>query len=479
MNDSDGQERQNEEARRRLRGPPGFRAHLMGIGGVGMAALARLLAARGARVSGCDAAQNDLSRALERDGVRVHAGHDPAHVADGVDAVIRSAAVPADHPEALAAEARGLPVLTRGAVLPALLEGRFSVAVGGTHGKTTTTAMIAQIARRAGRRPAFAIGGAVDALGGVAADEGGPLIVEADESDGTLRLYEPDVAVVTNVDFDHMERFAGMDELAGVFRRFARQARRRVIYGADNDRARAVCADLPNAVGFGFGPAAALRASDRRARGLSQTFEVEWDGRPLGRVSLPVPGEHNALNALAAMAAAAELGVAPEVSRDALDGFHPARRRLECVVDGSVRVFSDYAHHPAEIRALIASLRDLPRRRLVAVFQPHRYTRTRALGAEFPAAFDGVDELVLAPVYAASEAPVEGGRAEDLLRRFGTPPRVPVTLAPDLRAAWDRIRARIGEGDVLLVIGAGDVERIASWAAAWAAGAGGLQPPNP
>lgn len=461
------QETQYRSALRLLAGAPGA-VHLMGAGGVGVAGLARLLQARGWMVTGCDATGGRVADWLVCRGIPVASGHDPAHVRDpAVNWLIRTAAVRPDHPEVAAAEARGLPVNLRGTVLPALLAQGASIAVAGTHGKTTTSAMIAHILRAEGLNPAFCIGGEVEALGGVAAAGAGEwTVAEADESDGTLAWYAPAVAVINNVEFDHMEHFSGVEEFFAVFERFARQARRRLIYGGDDAGAVRAAASVPDAVAFGFGPEADLRAADWCAAGFGQTFTLWIDGAPACPVNLPVPGRFNALNALAAIAAAREAGVAPVAAARHLAGFQPARRRMEKFFEGrGLAVYSDYAHHPSEIRALLSAVRTLPHARVWVVFQPHRYTRTLALGRDFPPAFGGVHEVVLVPVYAASEDPLVGGTSGDLLEHFRAAGMDRVRLADSLAAAWNRVRPQLQPGDLLLVVGAGDVEDVARMAA--------------
>jgi len=457
------------EARALLaRGPAAV--HFAGVGGVGMAGLARLLAARGFAVSGCDAAASRITDWLVQQGVGVQFGHNAAHITLDLAWLVRTPAVAADAPEIQAAQARGLPVLARGVVLPALLQTfPLSIAVAGTHGKTTTTAMIAQLLQANGCAPAFAIGGEVGSLGGVAGAGAGRLVVaEADESDGTLALYTPDIAVVTNIEFDHMEHFGGEPELVGCFQRFIRQARC-VIYGADDPRAAALGR---GGISFGFAEHADFRATNVELFPRAGTFDVLRRGVKLTRLQLPVPGRHNILNALAACAAVdavlrrdAPAHPAGAACCQALDSFCPARRRFEVVSEaGGILVISDYAHHPTEVRALVAAARGLGRRRLVAVFQPHRYTRTLALGADFPGAFAGVDEVVLAPVYAASEAPLAGGTSHDLARHFAQSGVPRLREVESLDAAWNYLRETLRAGDALLVVGAGDVEKIAFWA---------------
>jgi len=450
----------------------GAAVHLMGVGGVGMAGLAFLLKARGFHVNGCDLASDTAVVCwLAEHGVTVQSGHHPSHLDGSMTALIRSAAVPATHPEVVAAQAAGIPVFARGEVLPALLAGQASVAIGGTHGKTTTATFITCLLKTAGRDPSWCIGGESERLGGVAGQgRGGCLVVEADESDGTLALYRPDIAVITNIEFDHMEHFTDVAAFERCFCTFADGAQRRVIACADDPRAYKLLKAHPRALFYGFSEAAVVRGEMRDAAGGGVSFTVWWQGRRMGEVVLAVPGRHNVLNALAAVAVGLEMGLDFSVIQSALAEVRLPRRRFELVAEWrGVRVVSDYAHHPSEIAALVAAARTRPARRL-AVFQPHRYTRTRALGADFPLSFRGVDEVVLVPVYAASEAPLAGGSVWDLYAHFRAAQiagdrRVPLCrVAGSLRQAWEYACRWLKPGSELLVVGAGSVEQLACWA---------------
>ena len=373
--------------------------HLVGICGIGMAGLAVLLAKRGFRVTGCDAALNSLADWLRVRGIDVKAGHGPAHLDSDLVGIIRSAAVPETTPELLAATARRLPVFRRGEVLPALLEGYFSIAVAGTHGKTTTTAFITQLLRAGGHDPAFCIGGEVSALGGVAAaGRSGILVVEADESDGTLVHYAPDIAVVTNIEFDHMEHFADVQAFENCFQTFIGRARQRVVYGADDLRAVRLCGSAPHRRGFGLGEQSEVKAVRVNLGQTGSKFILVRNGKEEGELQVSAPGAHNVLNALAATTVALDYGVSFEDIRKGLAAVQLPHRRFEKVVDRrEVTVISDYAHHPSEVAAFVRAAHRLNFRRCRAIFQPHRYTRTLALGANFPPAFQGLDEVVLAP----------------------------------------------------------------------------------
>ena len=271
--------------------------------------------------------------------------------------------------------------------------------------------------------------------------------------------------MITNIEYDHMEHFRDEETLAGCFRAFAANAGRCVIFCADDPRACAICGNHPKGISYGFSARSDFRGADIEETASSVSVSVAFKGRGLGQLVLPVPGRHNALNAMAACAAAMELGVSFERVREGLGRFAHARRRFERVVDrGGRLVISDYAHHPTEIRALVQTALRLGKKRVIGVFQPHRYTRTLALGCDFPPAFQGLSELVLVPVYEASESPLAGGTSEDLLRHFMSFGKVPARYIPSLGEAWEYLKAAVEKDDLLLVVGAGDVEKIAEWA---------------
>ncbi len=453
----------------RIIGKSSGHIHLVGACGVGMAGLGILLNAEGFRVTGCDCSPGLLAERLAKHGIDVVSGHDPAHLTDSVICAVRSSAVPLSSPELCAAASRSIPVIKRGEMLAALLAGRPSVGIAGTHGKTTTAAFIAQILKDCGLSPGLVIGGEVDRLGGGAAAGGSVVAFEADESDGTLALYAPELAVITNVEADHLENFRDLQELMDCFRSFARATRKKLLYCSDQATLCSLCADLSTAVSWGFEEGAFYRGRELEISALASAFALSRGGEQLGILHVPVPGRHNALNALAAAAVALEMDIPFSSVRAAVAQLALPRRRFEQVlVSEDLLVVSDYAHHPTEISALVATARGYGRRRILAMFQPHRYSRTLAMGPEFPGAFDGVDKLVLVPVYAASELPTEGGAAADLyvhFRRSTTGPGC-TALASSLRAAWEGLRRDLAPGDILLVAGAGDIEQVAQWAKA-------------
>jgi UDP-N-acetylmuramate--alanine ligase len=422
---------------------PNLRIHMVGIGGVGMAGLARLLQQKGHQVTGSELTPSSLTDWLQGVGVAITFGHDPALVHPELDLVIRTTAAPLDHPECTQAAELAIPLVRRGEALPALLHDTTLIAVTGTHGKTSTTAMITHIFRMHDLPAGHFVGGESAQLGSVA-DLNEIMVVEADESDGTLVNYHPDILVITNIEFDHMEHFADEQEMLAVFTQAVQQSKT-VVYCARDKQATALCKDLPHAIPYAGGEI------DFEAAAHSSQFTYGGKKHRLG-----VPGFHNALNALGAFAVAERC----EVMAPSLEQFAAVDRRYQLIAESAtLTVISDYAHHPTEIRAVLEMAQALPRKRIMAIYQPHRYTRTKMLGDQFPAAFADVDLLILAPVYAASEAPMEGGTSADLAARIPG-----CLLANSLEHAWELAQENLTPNDALLILGAGDVVKIAAWA---------------
>jgi len=452
--------RQSEQARRLLDLPRG-RVHFVGAGGVGMAGLAFLLHRRGLRVDGCDREESKFTAWLQRQGIPVHAGHEASHVA-GKDWLVRTGAVSDSHPEVRAAAEHGVPVLLRGCVVGALSRSSRMVAVTGSHGKSTTASMLFQILHAAGVRCGY-LGGGWDrrAEGPAAADEDGDelLVVEADESDGTLVTYRPAVGVLTNMEFDHLPAYGSRRAMEEVLRTFAARCSEVFICNADDAAACGAARQARTVLTFGLGRNAAVSGRLLKEYPACE-LEVFRKGTRFGRLRLPVGGSWNAQNALAALAAALHLGVEFDAAAEALSSFLPVGRRFDHWRTASgVEVVSDYAHHPTEIRHVLAQVRARFPGTVRVVFQPHRYSRTRDLKEEFARVLSAVDHLILTPVFAASEPPLEGGRSRDLaeaLRRRGRE----VEVVDDLAEAWSRVRGRLRPGDVLLILGAGDIEKL-------------------
>ncbi len=445
------------------------RVHLVGIGGVGMAGIARILLERGVPVSGSDTADSPTVQALRALGATVHVGHEAGHV-EGADALVVTSAARDTNPELVEARRRGLPVLHRSQALAALLRGRRAVAVAGTHGKTTTTSMLTVALRRAGADPSFAIGGELTEGGDSAHEGAGDVFVaEADESDGSFLLYEPTVAVVTNVEPDHLDHYGTADAVTAAFDAFAE----RVVVGgvlvacaddpgsarlADAVRARRGAAAVRT---YGTAPGADVRVVGLDATGPGARFGLRAEGAPPVELTLRVPGAHNALNAAAAWAAGTWLGHDAQLLAEGLAGFGGARRRFETKgVAAGVRVLDDYAHHPSEVTAVLRAVRGVSGEgRVLAVFQPHLYSRTRIFAADFGRALGLADEVVVLDVYGAREDPEPGVSGELVTRSVPLPPER-VTFEPDRDAAVRWLAERAAPGDVVLTLGAGDVTRL-------------------
>jgi len=449
--------------------------HLVGVGGVGMSGIARVLLARGLRVSGSDAKDVPVLAALRALGGRVAPGFDPARL-EGAGTVVASSAIRADNPELVAARARGLRVLHRSQGLQALMADRRAVAVAGTNGKTTTTSMLVVALQHAGWDPSFAVGGELTGAGTNAHDGTGELFVaEADESDASFLVYAPELSVVTNVQPDHLDHYGDARAVERAFAAFARRVRPGgVLVVCADDPGAARLADAvaragerepgswPRVVTYGLSEGADVRLEGLAPVGGSISFSLVDAGRREGAVHLAVPGVHNALDAAAAYTAATRLGVDPRTAVAGLERFTGTRRRFEDRgrADG-VRVYDDYAHNPAKVAAAVATGRQVAGEgRLVAVFQPHLYSRTLDFAAEFGTALGGADEVVVMDVYAAREDPVPGVTGGLVARAVPLPPER-VAYVPSWGDVARETARRARPGDLVLTIGAGDVTMVA------------------
>lgn len=436
--------------------------HLIGMGGTGLSAIARVLLQQGYRVSGCDRQNGEALQALAALGATVHVGHHPAHVED-VDAVLVSSAVAEGSPEVQAARARGVPVLKRRAFLSAWLAPRAVVAVAGTHGKTTTTGMVVHLWRSAGRRPGYIVGAPVCRWGNADAGEEQAFVIEADEYDYTFWGLEPRVGVITNVEWDHVDCFPAREAYLEAFATFARQVREAVVACADDPGAMdAVAQARVPMVTYGMRPTARWRARVLDvAPGGGVSFQVLRAEQPLGEpVSLAVPGYHNVLNALAALATVEAMGEDPAPLVNNLATYEGAGRRFQRkgTVAG-VTVVDDYAHHPTETRATLAAARlAFPGRRLWAVFQPHTYTRTRALLDQWRTAFTDADSVVVMDIYPAREHDTLGLTGEVVAAALEHPC---VLFGGDVAATVALLMSQVQPGDVVLTLGAGTSTQVA------------------
>ena len=443
------------------------RIHFIGIGGIGMSGIAEVLCNLGFVVSGSDLKKSKNTDRLEAMGMKISEGHVAENVGDA-QVVVYSSAVRPDNPEVVLAKEKGIPVIPRAEMLAELMTLKpYAVAISGTHGKTSTTSMVATVLGHAGVDPTTVVGGVVDTLGSNAKlGDSEWFVTEADESDRSFLMLYPTIAVVTNIDKEHMESYKGMDDVVQCFTDFVNKV---PFFGAA-----IICLDDPNVqliipnikrrrVTYGMTAQADISAHDIRYNDtFGSTFAVWRGAEILGDISLPVPGKHNVYNALAATAVALELEVPFEKIAEAFAGFKNADRRFQFKgEEKGVTVVDDYGHHPTEILATLAAAKNSSGgRRTVVVFQPHRYTRTQELMDEFALAFNNADVLYVLDIYAASETPIEGITAEvltDNIRKYG---HKNATYIGDVETAAEKVSATLQAGDLVITLGAGSVTRL-------------------
>ena len=445
-------------------------AHFIGIGGIGMSGIAEILLNLGMKVSGSDLRRGPVTDRLARMGATIYEGHQASNVA-GATVVVASSAVPPTNPEVVEAHDRKIPVIQRAEMLAELMRLKYSIAIAGMHGKTTTTSMVASVLAAGGLDPTVVVGGRVDALGSNAKlGSSRYMVVEADESDRSFLKLSPILAVVTNLDREHMDCYRDMADVEEAFLTFMDKV---PFYGAvtacvDNPLLREI---LPRAerrvFTYGVADEADYRlefldsgqACPSSVQSCFAHFQVRTAGELLGPFELHVPGRHNVLNATAAVAIAHQLEVSAEQIAQGLRRFNGVDRRFQRRGQaGGATVVDDYGHHPTEIRASLAAARECGHRRIHVVFQPHRYSRTRDLLEEFRGAFTDADTVIVLPIYAASEDPIPGVTAERLAQRIEGPQ---VQFAPDFASAVAAVAAQAKEGDLILTLGAGNVSQLA------------------
>jgi UDP-N-acetylmuramate--alanine ligase len=437
--------------------------HFVGIGGIGMSGIAEVLLNLGFKVTGSDLRKTDTTDRLEQLGARIFLGHKAENVED-VDVVVVSSAVKPDNPEILMARNRFIPVIQRAEMLAELMRMKYSVAVAGAHGKTTTTSLVSAVLGHAGIDPTCVIGGKLNSLGSNAKlGDSKYLVAEADESDGTFLLLFPTIAVVTNIDLEHLDFYKDIGEIKAAFLTFLNKV---PFYGLD-----IICIDNQNLqslipslkrryMTYGLSKQADLRAENVTNTGFHTSFKVSYKEYGLGEISLALPGIHNVRNALAAIGVAIELDIPFDTIKEALKDFSGIQRRLEVKWDGDIKLIDDYGHHPTEIKATLGAVRSMWNGRVVVVFQPHRYTRTRALMEDFATSFNEADLLIVTEIYAASEEKIEGVSGNILAEKIKASGHKNVIFAPSKEEAAELVLAHAKPGDVVITLGAGDVNKI-------------------
>lgn len=439
------------------------RVHFVGIGGIGMSGIAEVLLNMGFKVTGSDVRKTEITERLEQLGAHVLYGHRGENIVDS-DVVVISSAIRQDNPEVQKAKELFTPVIQRAEMLAELMRMKYSIAVAGAHGKTTTTSLVSTILGHAGMDPTSVIGGRLNSLGSNAKlGDSKFLVAEADESDGTFLLLFPTIAVVTNIDLEHLDFYKDLGEIKTAFTAFLNKV---PFYGLD-----IICIDNQNVqslipllkrryMTYGFSKQADLRAENVVYNGFTSNFKIVYKGYELGEINLNMPGNHNVVNALAACGACIELDIPFATIQEALRGFSGVHRRLEVKWDGDITLLDDYGHHPTEIKATLAAVRKLSKKRIIVIFQPHRYTRTQALMEEFVSSFNEADILLVTEIYAASEDKIEGVTGANLVERIRSAGHKQVLFTNTKEEGADKILEIAEKGDVVLTLGAGDIYRI-------------------
>jgi UDP-N-acetylmuramate--alanine ligase len=438
--------------------------HFVGIGGIGMSGIAEILLDQGFKVSGSDKGLSEVTERLEKLGAKVYEGHKAEHVADDVDALVYSSAVALENPEVLEAQRRKIPVIRRAEMLAEVMRLKYGVGIAGTHGKTTTTSMISLVLMEGGLDPTVIVGGKLSGLGGTNArlGHGEFIVVEADEFDRSFLSITPTVAVLTTLETDHLDCYRDLEDIKGAFIQFASKV---PFYGFV-----VLCLDEPalldimpklskkKIITYGLNPQADIQAVDIRHKENSSTFTVVQAGADLGSLTIQVPGKHNVQNALAAIAVGLELGVPFQKVKLGIERFTGVYRRWERKGEAAgITLYDDYAHHPTECRATLAGAKAGWRRRVVCVFQPHLYTRTRDFYEEFGKSFLLSDVLIVTDIYPAREEPIQGVTGElivDAAKRFG---HKDVQYVPDKKDVPAHLKSIVKSGDIVITMGAGDI----------------------
>lgn len=448
-----------EEAKSALAGKSPLRVHLIGVAGSGMSGIAALLLGLGHRVSGSDRVDTVEVDRLVKKGLEFHCPHSAESV-KGADAVIYSSAIKPGNPAFDEAKRMGLPMLRRADALAAIMATKSGIVVCGMHGKTTTSAMAAHVLRECGLKPSHYVGAEIPILGANARwdSDGEWFVAEGDESDGTLVNYHPRHAIVLNIEPEHLDFYKDLNAIDAVYSQLAAQTSGNIFYCADDEGARRVCSNRPGAISYGSSSDTLYRLADLSTLNFCSEFQVLRDGKPLGKTTLNIPGAHNAMNALAVIALATEMGEPFEKIATALESFRGAKRRFEIIYQSPRQtVVDDYGHHPTEIAATLATARTGPNPRVVVMFQPHRPSRTQALRKEFGSAFEKADRIFISDIYPASEPPIEGISGATIVEEISARGQQSAEFVRDVASIHKAAAAALQDGDLVLSLGAGNI----------------------
>lgn len=442
-----------------------YHIHFVGVGGIGMSGIAELLLNLGYKVSGSDVSSSDLTRRLQSLGGVIYEGHAAKQI-KGADVVVTSAAIGPDNPEVMAAAQASIPVIPRAEMLAELMRLKYSIAIAGAHGKTSTTSLVAAVLDKGGLDPTVVIGGKLKSIGiNALLGEGDFIVAEADESDGSFLKMSPTIAVVTNIDREHLDFYKDLNHIKEVFLSFIDRI---PFYGLavlclDDEPIQDIIPKIKKRfTTYGVSSQADIQAKNIESKGLKSRFAVKHLGEQLGEISLNLPGIHNVYNAMASIAVGLELGIDFEVIKNALETVQGVQRRLEIKgIARDITVIDDYGHHPTEIKfTLLAVKESWPDRRIVVVFQPHRYSRTQALFDDFTRSFYQSDMLVVLPIYAASEKAIKGVDSQLLFEEIRAHGHKDVVFMPSFKATVSHLKQTLTAGDILLTLGAGDVYKL-------------------
>jgi len=438
--------------------------HFIGIGGIGMSALATLVLTKGHEVSGSDVKENYVIKKLKEKGAEVFIGHDRKCI-EGVDVVVYSSAIKLDNPEIVEANLRKIPIIKRAELLSQLMSSQTGIAIAGAHGKTTTTSMVSHLFTKAGLDPTTAIGGIVNETAQHATlGEGKYFIAELDESDGSFLFFNPQYSIITNMDWEHVDYYPTRDDICDAYRTFVKQTSRDgwVVFNGDDKGLREVVVENhPNHVSYGFADDNDIVAKDMKYNSFSCSFECVIAGESKGDFQLGIPGGHNILNALACVTIGVKLKIPFEVIKNGLKDFKGVQRRFQLKGDiNDVLIIDDYGHHPTEIKATIDTAKSFGRKRIITIFQPHRYTRTKYLMEDFVKCFSSTDSLVITDIYAASEPPIDGVSAQNLAEQIKKSHNENACYLPKYEII-SYLEKNARAGDLILFLGAGDITKIA------------------